>query len=58
VKRVQPMRIPQTDLGNSISNCTQCECYFWQAHWRQLDLCETSFLLLNGSHWNLKFSPT
>jgi hypothetical protein len=19
-------------------------------HWRQLDLCETSFLLLNGSH--------
>jgi hypothetical protein len=31
-------------------------CHFW--HWRQLDLCETSFLLLNGSHWNLKFSPT
>jgi hypothetical protein len=27
-------------------------------HWRQLDLCETSFLLLNGSHWILKFSPT
>jgi hypothetical protein len=25
-------------------------------HRRQLDLCETSFLLLNGSHWNLKFS--
>jgi hypothetical protein len=27
-------------------------------HWRQLDICETSFLLLNGSHWSLKFSLT
>jgi hypothetical protein len=31
-------------------------CHFWQAiYWWQLDLCETSFLLLNGSHWKLKF---
>jgi hypothetical protein len=27
-------------------------------HRRQMDLCETSFLLLNGLHLNLKFSLT
>jgi hypothetical protein len=50
---------PSTDLPSFVEKYPKIKYAISdRPHWRQLDVCETSFLLLNGSHWNLKFSLT
>jgi hypothetical protein len=42
---------PSTDVSSFVEKYPKIKyAIFDRPHWRQLDLCETSFLLLNGSY--------